>query len=253
MVFLDDSIFERELVKTAIPEIQVPNLPEDPAEYVSLLAKLNLFESRLVTSEDRQRQDYYRTDEARAELQSKYVDFNSYLRELKMNAVILGFDSFTLPRISQLVQRSNQFNLTTIRYSEADLTAMASSKEIIPLCIRLSDRLGDNGIIAVVILRKLSQKIIIDSWIMSCRVLGRGVEDLTLNLIANEARLNGCTEIIGRYIPTNKNKMVEDLYSRIGFSRDTLNPEPGYWKMNLDKYEQRSTNIHIALKGTVHD
>ena len=253
LVFLDDSKFERDLVRTAFPEIQVPELPADPADYLAALAKWSLFEAQLATAEDRNRQDYYRNDEARAALRNQYSDFGSYLRDLKMKAAILGFDGFTLPRVSQLIQRSNQFNLTTIRYSEAELACMSSNRAILPLCIRLSDKLGDNGIAVVVVLRISSQEMNIDTWIMSCRLLGRGVEDFTLNLILAAAKKQGSTRIVGRYIPTSKNAMVANLYSRLGFTDASTNLGAGYWTLAVDNFEPRSTFIETSNDKEYHD
>lgn len=218
LLFLDDSSFERDLVRTALPEVQVPELPIDAADYLIAMAKWNLFESRGTTAEDMERLNYYQGDEARATLRQNYSNLDEYLKDLNMKAEVLGFDEFTLPRITQLVQRSNQFNLTTIRYGDAELAAMPNDNSIIPFCIRLTDRLGDNGIVVAIILRVDSSDLIIDTWIMSCRVLGRGVEGLTLKLIVEKAKARGCNKIIGRYIPTQKNGMVSDLYERLGFS-----------------------------------
>lgn len=245
IVFLDDSKFERDLVRTSLPDVQVPELPEDPADYLTALAGWGLFESRITTSEDRDRQNYYKNDEARSALREQHGDFNSYLKDLKMKAKIFGFNGFTLPRVAQLVQRSNQFNLTTIRYGEAELAQMDKDGAVVPFCLRLADRLGDSGIIAIVILRVRGQEMLIDSWIMSCRVLGRGVEAFTLNLMAQMAREKKCSILVGQYVPTQKNGMVADLYARLGFSDVSASVGPGFWALPLEQYESRSTYIDI--------
>jgi FkbH-like protein len=243
MVFLDDSRFERDLVRSSLPEVQVPELPEDPADYLTTLARLGLFESRPTTAEDRDRQRYYKNDEARETLREQHIDFYAYLKDLKMKAVVSGFNGFTLPRVSQLVQRSNQFNLTTIRYSEAELAQIGKDRSFVPFCLRLSDKLGDNGIISVVILRLKEQEMLVDTWIMSCRVLGRGIDEFTLNLIAQAAKNHGCHTIIGKYVPTQKNEMVTDLYGRLGFSDACASLGPGFWTLALGGFEPRSTLI----------
>ncbi len=251
LVFLDDSPFERDHVRTALPEVMVPELPEDPADYLKALAKYNLFEGKLVTEEDRYRQQYYQADEERAALKNRYQDFSSYLHDLKMQAKIAGFSEFTLPRVLQLIQRSNQFNLTTIRYSEAELKDISTDANCVPICIQLTDRIGDNGIIAVVILRQQAQEMHIDSWIMSCRVLGRGVEELTLNCIASAAKTHQCNKLIGRYLPTPKNAMVADLYPRLGFTDASGELGDGHWELNLDQFQPRATTITISSEAGV--
>ena len=179
-VFLDDTAFEREFVRKALPQVQVPDLPDDPADFVSELARWNLFEGRSATPEDLARLAYYQADDQREMIRAKYNGLEDFVADLKMKADIQPFDAFALPRVHQLVQRSNQFNLTTIRYSEDELLRCGTDREASAFCIRLSDRLGDNGIIAAIILRKVGSDAVVDTWIMSCRVLGRRVEELTL-------------------------------------------------------------------------
>src|SRR6202042_339385 len=143
------------------------------ADFVVALARWNLFEGRSATSEDLARLAYYQADDQREAIKAKFQGLDEFVAALEMEAHVQPFDSFTLPRVLQLVQRSNQFNLTTIRHSESDLRQFGDGRDAAAFCIRLSDRLGDNGIIAAVIVRKAGGNAIIDTWIMSCRVLGR--------------------------------------------------------------------------------
>jgi FkbH-like protein len=162
-----------------------------------------------------------------------------------MEADILPFDSYARPRVLQLVQRSNQFNLTTIRHSEADLHQLAADADVAAFCIRLADRLGDNGIIATVILRKSGSDAIVDTWIMSCRVLGRRVEDLTVQLMVEKARHLGCRRLIGRYTPTTKNGIVENLYPQQGFATAGQDGTTRLYSLDLAQYQLQSIPIFI--------
>jgi len=172
MVFIDDSAFERDFVRTALPELQVPEMPEDPADFLSALAMWNLFEVGSYSPEDGARTVFYQADAKRQALREKAVDLPAYLRALNMVADIQPFDGFTAPRAYQLLQRSNQFNLTTIRYSEAELKAIAEAPDCDTFTLRLQDRLGDNGIVVAVIARAQGEQLHVDSWVMSCRVFG---------------------------------------------------------------------------------
>jgi FkbH-like protein len=218
MVFLDDSPFEREMVRRALPEICVPDLPEDPSSVLDAMARWGLFEGLPATAEDRARTRYYADEAARTQQRERFEGLEQYLADLGMEAEVVPFDAYTKSRVLQLVQRSNQFNLTTIRYSEAELAALAQDPGVELLCLRLRDRFGDYGIISVCIGRRKGDRLSIDSWIMSCRVLGRGVEELMLGLLAGVARRLGCRRLVGRYIATAKNTLVADLYPRLGFT-----------------------------------
>ncbi len=217
MVFLDDSAFERNFVREALPELQVPELSDDPANYLTDLARWNLFEGSSSTPEDLARHGYYQADESRAEMRASCGTLAEFIESLQMEAEVLPLNSYTLPRAHQLVQRSNQFNLTTIRYREAELADLGNNPDICAFCIRLADRLGDNGIISFVILRTEPEAIVVDTWIMSCRVLGRRVEELTVQLMVEYSRARGRQRIVGQYKPTSKNRIVENVYIEHGF------------------------------------
>ncbi|MEY9879905.1 HAD-IIIC family phosphatase [Bradyrhizobium sp. USDA 328] len=244
-VFLDDTAFERSLIRTAFPAMQVPELSTDPADFVSDLARWNLFEGRSATAEDLARLAYYQADDQRQSLKEKFHGLDDFIAELGMEAHVLPFDSYALPRVLQLVQRSNQFNLTTIRHSEADLRQLAADRDVAAFCIRLADRLGDNGIIATVILRKSGTDAVVDTWIMSCRVLGRRVEDLTVQLMAEKARELGCRRLVGRYSPTTKNGIVENLYPQQGFAAAGEEGTTRLYSLDLAQYQLQSIPIII--------
>jgi len=246
MVFIDDSAFERDFVRTALPELQVPEMPEDPADFVTALTAWNLFETGNSSAEDASRTAFYQANARRQALEEKAADLPAYLRALEMEADIRPFDGFTTPRASQLFQRSNQFNLTTIRYSEAELTAIAADPDCDTFTLRLQDRLGDNGIVAAVIARAAGEALHVDSWIMSCRVLGRRVEQATLDVLARLARSRGCKRLVGEYRPTAKNAMVAGLYADLGFVPEREEDGANFFVLDLSGY-RRPAEIPIDI------
>jgi len=219
IVFLDDNPFEREMVKSAITGITVPNLPEDPGEYLNYLRSLNLFETASFTNEDVNRTLLYQEEAKRSTLQKSFTNENDFLQSLNMEALIKPFDNFTIPRIAQLSQRSNQFNLRTIRYSEDQVREISNLKEYYTIGISLKDKFGDYGLVSFAILKYIaSNTLFIENWVMSCRVLKRGVEYIMLEKIVTIAKNNGFTIINGEYIPTKKNELVKDHYNKLNFT-----------------------------------
>jgi len=240
MVFLDDNPFERNIVKENIPEICVPELPEDPADYLEYLYTLNLFETVSFSGEDTERTKLYQTEAKRITFQQKFTNEDDFLKSLNMVSLVEPFNKFNTPRVAQLSQRSNQYNLRTVRYTDADIDRLANSKEFFTFAFALEDKFGDNGLICVVILQKKDNQILfIDSWFMSCRVLKRGMENFVLNTIANVAKENGFIYLKGEFIPTVKNEMVKDHYLNLGF-----NTADNYWILSLDKYIERKCFIN---------
>lgn len=219
MVFIDDNPFERNMVRENIAGITVPELPEDPADYLEYLYSLNLFEIGSYSANDKDRTKQYQTEAKRVSFKKTFKNEEEFLKSLGMVSTVSGFTKFNIPRIAQLSQRSNQFNLRTIRYTEADIESLANDGKTIDLSFTLNDKFGDNGLVAVVILKEQDTlTLFIDTWLMSCRVLKRGMERFTLNTIVEIAKVKGYKNIIGEYIPTLKNKMVSDHYDRLGFS-----------------------------------
>lgn len=220
MVFLDDNPFERNLVRQMLPDVVVPELPEDPALYVRAISELNLFETASYSALDSQRAGLYKDQEKRDEERSRFTSLDDYLKSLETRARVARFEPPDLSRIAQLLQRSNQFNLTTRRHSEAECTAMMQDEDgCYPFSITVRDRFGDFGLVNVVILRRHGATLEIDSFVMSCRVLSRGVEQLAMNKVFREARRLGCQRVVGRYIETAKNGMVKTFFDRFGFDR----------------------------------
>ncbi|MES2330066.1 MAG: HAD-IIIC family phosphatase [Bacteroidota bacterium] len=239
MVFLDDNPFERNIVKENIPGITVPELPEDPADFLEYLYSLNLFETVSLSEEDQKRTEQYQVEKKRNLLQKTFVDEDAFLQNLHMISKVEGFTKFNTPRVAQLSQRSNQFNLRTIRYSEDDIKNLSGSKDVYPFTFTLEDKFGDNGLVCVVILKKENDEtLFIDTWFMSCRVLKRGMEQFVCNTIAAFAQKNAFDCIKGEFILTAKNELVKDHYTNLGFEN-----ENGYWLLKASKYLPKKTFI----------
>src|SRR5258707_2253823 len=218
MLFLDDNPFERNLVRGVLPAVIVPELPEDPADYVRAISELNLFETVSFSAEDLRRADLYREEAVRRSEQAQFANADDFLKSLDMRMVAARFDRFQLPRIAQLIQRSNQFNLTTHRYTEAECEALMNDASVLPLYAKLSDRLGDHGLIGLVVLSPEGEEMVIRDWLMSCRVLARGVEQQLMNMVVAEAQSRGCTRVRGEYTRTAKNGMVSEFFAQFGFT-----------------------------------
>ena len=217
LVFLDDNPFERNRVRQALPMVAVPEVPDEPALVPDVLAAAGYFEAIAVTREDRDRGAQYKGNLQRETERERNGDFGAYLKSLGMRAPWGYFDDVNRQRIVQLINKTNQFNLTTRRYDEADYDAFLRDGDIVGVHVRLIDRFGDNGLIGVVIARHEGVALILDSWLMSCRVLGRGVEAATLSILVDEAKRRGARELIGEYIPSPKNGMVAGHYDSLGF------------------------------------
>ena len=240
LVFIDDNAFERELVKSVLPEVTVVDLPEDPAEYLSFIKSLNLFEAISYSKEDQERTQQYKSEAIRRDLQTKYTNIDDYLSSLNMMSKVSPFDEFNYNRIAQLTQRSNQFNLRTIRYTDEQIKSIANDKSnFITLYFTLEDKIGSHGIISVVILKILDKdNIFIDTWLMSCRVLKRGMEDFIVNKIVEICRDNHYKFIHAEYIPTSKNSMVKDIFSSYGFTKNDNN-----FVLDISEYDYKINHI----------
>jgi FkbH-like protein len=241
MVFIDDNPFERNIVREIIPEICVPELPEDPANYLEYLYELNLFETISFSNEDAARTKLYQIEAERTEIQKKFTNEDDFLKNLKMLSDIQPFNKFNTPRVAQLSQRSNQFNLRTIRYTEGDIERLSSSNDYATFAFTLDDKFGDNGLICVIILHKeTKESLFIDTWFMSCRILKRGMENFVLNTIVSFAEKNKFASIKGEYIPTLKNEMVKDHYSNLGFKKSA-----SHYVLEVQDYQERKNHIKI--------
>lgn len=243
MVFLDDNPFERNIVKENIPGITVPELPEDPGKYLEYLYSQNLFETVSYSNADADRTKQYQVEAKRASLQHNFTNEADFLKSLNMISEVKNFDSFNIPRIAQLSQRSNQFNLRTIRYTEAEIAAIGKDENYTGFSFTLSDKLGDNGLICVVILEKRNtETLFINTWFMSCRVLKRGMENFTLNVIVAYAREKGFKRLVGEYLPTAKNGMVKEHYSKLGFLKMEVS-QTEQFELDVDTYQDRECYI----------
>ena len=217
LVFADDNPVERALIRRELPEVAVPELPDDPALYVPTIAAAGYFEGLRVTEEDRVRSQLYQANAERERLKESVTDMESYLESLDMTLSAQPFDLIGLARVTQLINKTNQFNLTTERLTEAEVTERMRDPRRVTLQARLTDRFGDNGIIAILMARVEGAEAHIETWLMSCRVLGRKVEEACLNLLVERCKRLGARRLIGIYRPTQKNAMVRTLYPGLGF------------------------------------
>ena len=247
LVFVDDNPFERNIVRRELPEVQVPELPEDPALFAETIAAAGYFEALEITREDLARSSSYKATRALRTGDIAAGDMGAYLADLNMQLVWGRFNSTSLKRVTQLINKTNQFNLTTRRYTEAEIAALMDDPDAMGLHLRLIDRDADHGIICVLIgKRNPDGALEVDSWLMSCRVLGRGVEKAALSILIDEARRRGHKEIVGKFRPTAKNGMVRDHYSRLGF--DLVAEKSGsetIWMLNLKTANADVPHIRI--------
>lgn len=248
LVLIDDNPFERNLVRQELPMVAVPEVSDDPTGYPVALSDAGYFEGLSVTDEDRQRTSQYQGNKAREALKATVTDLPAYLRGLEMQLIVRPFDRVGLQRIVQLINKTNQFNLTTRRYTDEDVLAVMADPDAFGLQLRLLDRFGDNGVIAIIIGRLQANKdLLVDTWLMSCRVLGRQVEPTTLNLIAANAKRLGARRVVGEFIPTKKNAMVKDHYARLGFTVMETTPDGGNRNiLDLASYTPAETFIHVV-------
>jgi FkbH-like protein len=218
LVFVDDNPVEAEAVRQLTPDVSVVQLPSDPADYVQTLAALPLFETASFTLEDAERTAQYQARSDAMRLEAAAGSVEDFLASLEMEATLAEFDDVDMPRIAQLVGKTNQFNVTTRRHSRATLASFRSDPAVVTMSARLRDRFADHGLIAVLVAEQQRDSLVIDTWLMSCRVIGRNLEHAMLNELARLARIRGCTTIRGTYIRSARNQPVADLYPRLGFS-----------------------------------
>jgi FkbH-like protein len=237
MVFLDDNPFERNMVRENVPGVCVPELPEDPGEYLEFLYTQNLFETASYSSADKDRTKQYQVEAQRVSSAKKFANEADFLKSLEMVCEVKPFDAFNTPRVAQLSQRSNQFNLRTVRYTEDDVVRMNNDPHYGCFSFSLKDKFGDNGLICVVILeRQDAETLFFNTWLMSCRVLKRGMEHFTLNTIVAYAREHGYKRLVGEYLPTLKNQMVEQHFPNLGFSK-IAGAKTAQYELSVADYE----------------
>ena len=246
LVFIDDNPAERQLVRDTMPEVAVPEVdPVDVFSYIRAIEGAGFFEPVTISEDDRKRNESYRGNIQRRSLEESMQTYDDFLQSLEMEAEIDDFRSVYYDRIAQLTNKSNQFNLTTRRYTRADIEQMANDQHYVTLYGRLRDKFGDNGLISVVIGEKIDDSLHIRLWLMSCRVLKRGMEQMMLDALAARAAADGCKELIGYYYKTAKNKMVSDLYAVFGFEKIMQSGDDTVWRLDLAGYEKQGK--YIAL------
>lgn len=237
LVLLDDNPAERAQVRAALPMVAVPELPADPAQFARILSWAGYFEAVTFSEEDRARAEQYRANAERAQLKHTVRD-GDYLDSLGMVVTFARFDSRGGTRIAQLINKSNQFNLTSRRYTEAEVAALMADPTVYTLQARLADRFGDSGMIGVVIARPAGEDWEIDTWLMSCRVLGRKVENAMRDEMAQTARKAGARGLIGRFIPSGRNEMVREHYAKLGFAPLGEDEGATLWRLDLAKWSE---------------
>lgn len=244
-VFVDDNPAEREIVRAQTPDISVLDF-ETPEECIRAIDRCGCFEVTNLSADDAKRGEMYKANAQRAEAEKKFESYADFLQSLEMKAEIRDFDEVHLPRITQLTNKSNQFNLTTKRYTQSEMEAVAADNEHIRLCGRLEDKFGDNGIVSVVIGRKDGEKLHIELWLMSCRVLKRDMEYAMLDTLVEECKKQGISEIIGYYYPTKKNNMVKELFGDFGFDKVSEDADGNtVWSLKTDGYQNKNKAIKV--------
>ncbi|HEY0674212.1 MAG TPA: HAD-IIIC family phosphatase [Longimicrobiales bacterium] len=236
LVHFDDNPMERAEIAANAPAVRLIDVPTDPLGYVRALSDCGFFDTRSVSQEDRQRVEMYRTERARDEVRAKSGSVEAFLDDLAMVAEVGAVDSANLGRVAQLLGKTNQFNLTTRRHSQSEISRMSTQSDYTAIYVRLRDRFGDLGLIAVGLIAYQGDEAVIDSFVMSCRAMGRQAENALAWALADAARQRGCSTLIGDYIPTPRNGIVADLYPSLGFS--ALGPlENGGQRFALDLSE----------------
>ncbi len=248
IVFADDNPAERDFVRSRLPSVRVPELPADPALYSQCLSDSGYFEAVVVTAEDMGKAEQYQANNERALAASTATDMNAFLVNLGMKLTWGPFDDMNLQRVVQLINKTNQFNLTTQRCSEPEVAAFARDPQCLGLHFRLLDRFGDNGIISAVMARAgENDALVLENWLMSCRVLGRRVEQAVLAVLVDEARSRGYRTIFGQFCPTERNGMVREHYRGLGFkllSADVSGATT--WCLDVASFAQSPVPINIA-------
>lgn len=246
LVFIDDNPAERELISLQIHGAAVPDIG-NAEEYIHRIDRCGFFEATLISSEDMSRGEMYKSNIERTEFRRSFESYGDYLKSLEMIAVIRDFEPVYIKRISQLINRSNQFNLTTKRYTESEVTEITKNNNYIRLYGKLDDKFGDNGVVSVVAGEKMGDELHIELWIMSCRVIGREMEFAMLDRLVDEALTTGISKLIGYYYPTAKNGIVRDFYSLMGFNKIREdNSGNTFWSYSLSGHVSKNKAIKVS-------
>jgi FkbH-like protein len=247
-VFMDDNPAERALVSAQLRMVAVPDIGSDVSLYPEILDEAGYFEAAALSAEDAERTRLYAANAERREMEQGFANYGEYLQSLEMVAEIREFSPVYLERISQLTNKSNQFNLTTRRYTRTEMEAFAARPDCIPLYGRLADRFGDNGLVTVVMGFVKGDTVDIDLWLMSCRVLKRDMEIAMLDELVSRARAKGAVRLLGTFLRTSKNGMVADFYQKLGFTcvDQAEDGSRSSWELPIQDYEPR--NRYIVVK-----
>lgn len=245
LVFVDDNPAEREIVKQNLKDVAVPDIA-NPEDYIIRLDRSGFFEVTSLSQDDIKRSDMYKANAKRNAQQVLFTDYKEYLKSLDMVATIDDFLPIYIPRITQLTNKSNQFNLTTKRYTQSEMESIFHNDDYIRLYGKLSDKFGDNGIVSVVIGKVDNSTLHIELWLMSCRVLKRDFEFTMLNELVKVCKSKGIKDIIGYYYKTAKNSMVKNLYGDFGFNLKSVdNNENSIWELNTNDYVEKASTIKV--------
>ena len=234
LVFIDDNKFNREIIRSSFPEILVVELPEDHSLYLKTIIEINDFNTLQVSEEDKRKGKIYTEQRKRGEFKKVKADLTEYLKGLEMVVTIEKANPFNIPRISQLTQKTNQFNMTTKRYLEEDIKQLSLDDSFFVVCIKVEDKFGDNGIVGVAVIKKENKKWIIDTFLLSCRVIGRRIEETFLMCIIKHAKKEKARFLKGEFIPTKKNISAKDFFKRNGFKLVDKNEKLEIWEYDLN-------------------
>ena len=239
IVFVDDSKFERESVKTQLPMVAVPEIGEDPENFIHNLDILNYFEKSILSKEDLKRSNYYENNFKREQIKTKYKDYKEYLKSLKMKSLFKNFNKYNMTRVIQLINKTNQFNLTMKRMSEKDVLKISNDKNYLTISANLEDKFGDNGIVTILIAEIKKRKLEIKSWLMSCRVFNRNLEIALFDQLIILCKKKGIENIHGTFIPSDKNNIVKNFYASLNFKKNGKNK----WKFKVEKKYKKQEKI----------
>jgi FkbH-like protein len=236
LAFVDDNPIERQQVRSALPEVHVINLPNDPMQFARVIREAPIFERLSLSTEDRQRGEMYKAQSEREQLQMSVSSREDFFRSLQQEVEILPVTKATLPRVAQLTNKTNQFNLTTRRYTEQQIAEMAASEDHSCFSIRVKDRFGDNGLVGVALTHREGEDWEIDTFLLSCRVIGRTVETAFLSFLADHARKNGARRLRGWFYPTKKNAPAKEFYKNHGFAAVEQSEAGTLWSLDLTRH-----------------
>jgi FkbH-like protein len=240
LAFLDDNPFEREQVRGQLPDVTVIDLPDDPLQYAATLRDQPVFERLTLSSEDLQRTAMYVKERERAQAEQSFQSKEDFFRFLEQEAEIAAVTPATLARVAQLTQKTNQFNVTTRRYAEQQISDLAAEPGSQVLSIRVRDRFGDHGLVGVAITRDHDAACEIDTFLLSCRVIGRTVETALIAHLANAAARRGCKQLLGWFVPTKKNAPASEFYRQHGFEIARQNGDGALWSLDLKQHKIES-------------